>query len=103
MSRKYLHDLLDLVLNHKDLKLVDLLVDNIFEELEKPVEKIKPKIVSKSAPINGRPPKLSIDQIRLCRNLVNKGNSPNDIADILKVSRATIYRQLKKFNDKINT
>ena len=49
MSRKYLHDLLDVILNHRDFKLVDTFVESLFEELHNPLPKSKPikaKIVS---------------------------------------------------------
>jgi DNA invertase Pin-like site-specific DNA recombinase len=42
----------------------------------------------------GRKPKLSAAQIELARELVEKGESRQYVADVLKVGRVTLYRAL---------
>ncbi len=42
----------------------------------------------------GRPPKLTRDQIKLAQRLIDEGRSIPEIAKLLKVHRATIYRAL---------
>jgi DNA invertase Pin-like site-specific DNA recombinase len=42
----------------------------------------------------GRPPKLASDQIKLAQRLIDEGRSIPEIAKLLKVHRATIYRAL---------
>ena len=42
----------------------------------------------------GRPPKLTSDQIELAQRLINEGRSVPEVAKILKVHRATMYRVL---------
>ena len=42
----------------------------------------------------GPPPKLSTKQLEHARQLIRKGGWREDIADILKVSRTTLYRAL---------
>ena len=43
----------------------------------------------------GRPPKLTPDQIALAKRLVTEGTSVPEIAKILNVHRATLYRSLR--------
>jgi hypothetical protein len=42
----------------------------------------------------GRKPRLTRQQIEYAGKLRNQGDSPNAIADLLRVSRATVYRTL---------
>jgi DNA invertase Pin-like site-specific DNA recombinase len=42
----------------------------------------------------GRPPKLTSDQIKLAQRLIGEGRSVPEVAKILKVHRATLYRAL---------
>ena len=42
----------------------------------------------------GPPPKLSLKQIEHARRLIEKGDRREDVADILNVSRTTLYRAL---------
>jgi DNA invertase Pin-like site-specific DNA recombinase len=42
----------------------------------------------------GRKPTLSPEQIEHARDLRDKGRHPDDIAALLKCSRATVYRAL---------
>lgn len=42
----------------------------------------------------GRPPALSVEQVNVARNLVNEGQSPRNVAKMLKVHPATLYRHL---------
>lgn len=42
----------------------------------------------------GRPPKLTSEQIELAQRLINEGRSVPEVAKILKVHRATMYRVL---------
>ena len=42
----------------------------------------------------GRPPKLTSDQIKLAQRLISEGRSVPEVAKILKVHRATLYRAL---------
>jgi DNA invertase Pin-like site-specific DNA recombinase len=43
----------------------------------------------------GRPPKLSADQITLARRLIDEGRSVPEVAKILNVHRATLYRAVE--------
>jgi hypothetical protein len=43
----------------------------------------------------GRPPKLSADQLGLAERLIGEGRSIPEIAKLLKVHRATLYRAVK--------
>jgi DNA invertase Pin-like site-specific DNA recombinase len=43
----------------------------------------------------GRPSKLANDQIALARRLISEGTSVPEVAKILKVHRATLYRTLE--------
>jgi DNA invertase Pin-like site-specific DNA recombinase len=42
----------------------------------------------------GRKPKLSGQQIGHARKLISQGEAPQSVADILRVSRSTLYRAL---------
>lgn len=42
----------------------------------------------------GRPAKLTDDQLRLAERLIGEGHSISDVAKLLKVHRATLYRAL---------
>ena len=42
----------------------------------------------------GRKPKLTPQQIEHARTLINQGQTPQSVAAILRVSRATLYRAL---------
>lgn len=42
----------------------------------------------------GRPPKLTDDQLALARRLIGEGRSVPEVARLLKVHRATLYRAL---------
>lgn len=42
----------------------------------------------------GRPPKLTSDQIKLAQRLIGEGRPVPEVAKILKVHRATLYRAL---------
>lgn len=42
----------------------------------------------------GRPPALSAEQITVARKLINDGQSPRQVAQMLKVHTATLYRHL---------
>lgn len=44
----------------------------------------------------GRPPALSAEQIGLARQLVEEGQNPRAVAQILKVHPATLYRELNR-------
>lgn len=44
----------------------------------------------------GRPPALSAEQIGLARQLVEEGQNPRAVAQILKVHPATLYRALNR-------
>lgn len=44
----------------------------------------------------GRPPVLAPDQVALGRRLVEEGNPVREVAQLLKVHRATLYRELAK-------
>lgn len=43
----------------------------------------------------GRPPALSAEQIVLARQLIEQGQKPRAVAEILKVHAATLYRALE--------
>jgi len=47
----------------------------------------------------GRPPVLLPDQVALGRRLVEEGQPVREVAKLLKVHRATIYRELAKASD----
>ena len=42
----------------------------------------------------GRPPKLSSQQIAHARKLIENGDSPTHVAQLLKVGRSTLYATL---------
>ena len=42
----------------------------------------------------GRPPKLSCDQIALAQRLIGEGTSAREVAKILNIHAATLYRAL---------
>ena len=42
----------------------------------------------------GRKPALSPEQITHARKLIDKGESPGDVAKLLKVARSTLYKSL---------
>lgn len=42
----------------------------------------------------GRPPKLTGDQLALAQRLIGEGRSIPEVAKLLKVHRATLYRAL---------
>ena len=44
----------------------------------------------------GRPPALAPDQVVLGRKLVEEGKPVREVARLLKVHRATLYRELAK-------
>ena len=44
----------------------------------------------------GRPPALSAEQITLARQLIEDGQKPRAVAQVLKVHRATLYRALER-------
>lgn len=44
----------------------------------------------------GRPPALAPDQVALGRRLVEEGQTVREVAKLLKVHRATLYRELAK-------
>ena len=44
----------------------------------------------------GRPPALAPDQVVLGRKLVEEGKPMREMAKLLKVHRATLYRELAK-------
>lgn len=49
--------------------------------------------------IGGRPPRLSHDQVRMAQQLMaNPQTTAQQVADALHVSRATLYRALKRTN-----
>jgi DNA invertase Pin-like site-specific DNA recombinase len=47
----------------------------------------------------GRPPALAPDQVALGRRLVEEGQPVREVAQLLKVHRATLYRELAKGTD----
>jgi len=47
----------------------------------------------------GRPPALAPDQVALGRRLVAEGHPVREIAKLLKVHRATLYRELARTSD----
>ena len=47
----------------------------------------------------GRPPVLAPDQVALGRKLVGEGKPVREVARLLKVHRATLYRELAKTAD----
>ncbi len=47
----------------------------------------------------GRPPALAPDQVALGRRLVAEGHSVRELAKLLKVHRATLYRELARTSD----
>ena len=47
----------------------------------------------------GRPPALATDQVALGRKLVEEGKPVREVARLLKVHRATLYRELAKAAD----
>ncbi len=47
----------------------------------------------------GRPPVLAPDQVALGRRLVAEGHPVREIAKLLKVHRATLYRELARTSD----
>jgi len=47
----------------------------------------------------GRPPVLAPDQVALGRRLVEEGQPVREVARLLKVHRATLYRELAKISD----
>jgi len=47
----------------------------------------------------GRPPALASDQVALGRRLVAEGHPVREIAKLLKVHRATLYRELARTSD----
>ncbi len=53
------------------------------------------RVAAKSRGVRfGRPAKLSGDQIKLAHRLIGEGNPVTEVAKILKVHRATLYRAL---------
>ena len=46
----------------------------------------------------GRPPALSVEQVALARQLVEAGQRPRAVAQMLKVHPATLYRALERIN-----
>lgn len=42
----------------------------------------------------GRPPALTSAQIREAKKMLNRGESPNHVARILRVGRSTLYRSI---------
>ena len=47
----------------------------------------------------GRPPVLALDQVALGRKLVEEGKPVHEAARLLKVHRATLYREFVKAAD----
>lgn len=54
------------------------------------------KAARKRGRIGGRPPKLTKDQVRQARILIDGGESLSSIANHFDVDRTTLYRNLKK-------
>lgn len=93
----YLHDMLDLVLKHKDLEMVDLFVDRLFEELWLPTS----TKTSSSNPVIGRPRRLTRVQENHAKRLYAQGGSSlSDIADVFNVHRSTIHRIVRSKPEK---
>ena len=46
--------------------------------------------------LGGRPQKLDSDKLQAARSLLEKGRSMQEVAEILSVHRATLYRGLRR-------
>lgn len=47
----------------------------------------------------GRPPALSAEQIQLAHQLIEGGQKPRAVAQVLKVHPATLYRAIERYDD----
>ncbi len=67
-------------------------------ERDQIIERTKAGLASAKARgrLGGRPPKVTDAKMELCRKMFREGQSANEIAQILGISRATVYRYVGK-------